>query len=198
MGNHNLWLFGSGGLHSEHWVLSPSIFGTNTNHSILVFTSSSQFQLLFITQPIMVNSRSRTKVQCLSTWHIICPSNLCWVENQGQTHPHNGEQTSKSFFGSSLPFLCKKQKFILFIVFLLFLSIVCWYRRNFLALKWSCSLCPCLLWSSCVSLTGITNTSHLLQYKPTNMNSLHLRVWDLIKSINKVNGVYIILTSAHS
>ncbi len=68
MGNHNLWLFGSGGLHSEHWVLNPCIFGTNTNHSIPMFTSSSQFQLLISTQPTMVNSQSRTKVQCLSTW----------------------------------------------------------------------------------------------------------------------------------
>ncbi len=40
--------------------------------------------------------------------HKICLLNLCQVENQGQTHPHKGEQTSKESFASLLPFLCKK------------------------------------------------------------------------------------------
>ncbi len=36
-------------------------------------------------------------------------------------HPHEGEKTSERFFGSVLPFLCKKQKLRLFIVFFTYL-----------------------------------------------------------------------------
>ncbi len=54
------------------------------------------------------------------------------VQNQGQTHPHKCEQTSEKAFGTLLPFHCKKQKLILFIVFFTYLVDCILWNKYFL------------------------------------------------------------------
>ncbi len=67
----------------------------------------------------------RFSKNCVILWqfaqhrHKICSSNLCQVENQGQTHRHEDEQTSEKTFGSLLQFLCKNKNWYFFVFFYL-------------------------------------------------------------------------------